>query len=96
MFQFIPLILCGLGGIAAGFAICVVLDKMITNRRIKEIVENESLSVPKSFKYKIIEAKKNAVKVGVFDKREHELKEIEIKSKKGVSSKVSVNKWELC
>ncbi|MBR6962554.1 MAG: hypothetical protein IKH86_02885 [Prevotella sp.] len=96
MFPFFPLILCALGGAAAGFAICVVLDKMITKKRIQEIVKDESLSVPESFKYKIKEAKKNTVKVGIFDKRENELKEIEIQSEKGVSSKLSVNKWELC
>ncbi len=96
LFPIIPIILCGLGGVATGFAICIILDKMITKSRIKEAVKSESLSVPDSFKYKIKEAKKNAVKVGIFDTRGRELKVIDIQSQKGVSKTVKVNTWELC
>ena len=96
MFPFLPIILCALGGVATGVAICIVLDNMITKSRIRKVIESESLSVPGSFKYKIKEAKKHAVKVGIFDKRGHELKEIEVQSQKGVSKNVKVNTWELC
>ena len=97
MFQFTPLILCALGGVTAGvFLLCIVIDKVITKERIREAVKNESLSMPNAFKYKIKEAKKNAVNVGIFDCNGQELKEIKIESSKGLSPTIKINTWEYC
>lgn len=95
MFQYIPIILTAFAGIALLTKICVVLNKKITISRIRSIVKDELLSLQNPFKYKIKEAKKNAVKVGIFTRKNEELKEIEIKSKEGVSKNINkeLNTW---
>ena len=96
MFPFVPIILGAVLGGGAVFAISVIIDKLIMRKVIRKTVKDESLSIPNAFKYKIKEAKKNAVKVGIFDPSGNELKEINIGSTQGVDEKVKIGQYEYC
>ncbi len=46
-----------------------------------------------AFKFKLLEAKKNAVYVGIFDEQNLPLTEIQIESTNGVANNLKTNKW---
>lgn len=98
MFWFAPniekLVIGGVAGILAGIIISVIIDRLITPAAVRETVRQKTKGMPRAFKYKIMEAKDRAVRVGIFDSNTELLKKIEIKSDKGVAPGIQVNKWE--
>lgn len=93
MFWFIPIILAagaagGLAGGVAGILIALVIDHIISHDDIREAVEQEAIPVNDAFKYKIMEAKKHSVNVGLTDKNNNLLGQIELTSDEGVSDEV--------
>ena len=73
MFWFIPIILAGaVGGIAGGLStilICGIIDLFSVDENVRESAQH----ISDAFKYRIKEAKKNAVNVGIFDRETNEL-----------------------
>jgi hypothetical protein len=91
---FIRLILLGLAGVVVGAAISIVVDTIINKKKVRNAVKDESLHLPKAFKYKILEAKRHAVKVGIFDKCSQQLSTLNIESDEGVADDIQINKWQ--
>jgi hypothetical protein len=95
MFWFIPIILAGaVGGIAGGLAtilICGIIDLFSVDETVRERAQHLS----DAFKYRIKEAKKNAVDVGIFDRETNELETITLTSESCISDEVrkDVMKW---
>lgn len=84
MFWFIPLI--GLASAAAIGIIAITIYHIISHRDIRR--EVNEIPVDNAFKYKILEAKKHSVHVGIFDKKDNLLQEVELRSDEGVSQNV--------
>lgn len=84
MFWFLPLI--GIASAAAIGIIAITIYHIISHRDVRE--EVEEIDVDDAFKYKILEAKKHSVHVGIFDKRDNLLQEVELTSDEGVSQNV--------
>lgn len=72
-----------LAGGLLGATIFLTVDYFISK---KTLVENVGDEYPNAFKILIKEKKKNAVNVGVFDKNNEHLDDVEITSSKGVSN----------
>ena len=70
------------GGIVGATMISLAVDYFISKETLVENVEDE---YPDAFKLLIKEKKKNAVNVGIFDKDNEHLDDVEITSSKGVS-----------
>lgn len=85
MFWFSPLIAVATA-VAVGSIIVIVIDHVITHGDIKRKIV--SMAINKAFKYKILKAKKHSVHVGIFDKEDHILDKVEMKSDKGMSKSV--------
>ena len=71
-----------LGGGLLGAAIFLTVDYFLSSDTISDAVTEEE---PDAFKALIKEKKKNAVNVGIFDKNNEHLNDMEITSSKGVS-----------
>lgn len=84
MFWFLPII--GLAAAATIGIIAITVYHIITHRDVRENVEE--IAVDDAFKYRILEAKKHSVKVGIFDKNNNMLQQAEITSDEGVSNTV--------
>lgn len=81
----IPLIPLLLGGTVLGIAGAIIVSCIINSQIIKEETQ---ASYPDAFKLLIKEKKKNAVNVGIFDKRNNHLGDEEIQSTEGVSKQI--------
>lgn len=86
---FIQLLLA-LGGAAL---ITIAVASIISQGTIKEKVKEQC---SEAFKALIREKKKEAIKVGIFDSNEKELKEMEITSTQGVSDDLYVGQIIYC
>ena len=71
-----------LAGGLLGATIFLTVDYFISK---ETLVENDEDEYPDAFKLLIKEKKKNAVNVGIFDKDNEHLDDVEITSSKGVS-----------
>lgn len=88
MFWFSPLFAIAATVIAIGI---IAVYHVITHQDVRDAVE--SIAVDDAFKYKIQQAKKNAVDVGIFNSNNDLIDNFEIQSDDGVSEEVraSVN-----
>lgn len=77
---------------------------LLTNSLIRKIVQaitvllrkdrNSGVQSSTTFKYKIAEAKKNAVDVGIFNGNSQQVTKVEIVSTQGVADDVQYNQWQ--
>lgn len=77
--------------VVAGLAAVTVkvVNERTLRRKAKEKYEN-------AFKLLIMEKKRNAVKVGIFDKEQCKLGELEVRSDEEVNDSISVNQVIYC
>lgn len=79
--EILQAVLLGLGIGAAAAVVAITIDYFIDQRTIKREVQRK---YKEAFRAEILEKKKNAIKVGIFDPEEDKLGELEITSEKGV------------
>lgn len=84
-------ILIPAAAVVAGVA--VVTAKVINERTLRKKAKEK---YEKAFKLLIIEKKRNAVNVGIFDKNQCKLGELEVRSEAEVSDSISVGQVIYC
>lgn len=77
------------GAALVTIAVSSIINKNVVQTKIKEECAN-------AFKALIREKKKNAIKVGIFDSSDTEIKDMEITSKQGVSNDLYVGQVIYC
>ena len=82
-----------LAGGLLGATIFMAVDFFLSEDKLVEEVEEQ---YPDAFKLLIKEKKKNAVNVGVFDKDNEHLDDVEITSSKGVSKSLRKGQVIMC
>lgn len=70
-----------------------LVDVLLTFKIIRMIVGQTAKEQPDAFKFKIRQAKKNAVTVGIFSETSQPLQTIEICSSQGISQDIKYNTW---
>ena len=86
MFWFYPLIVIATAVFAGGI-VAVVIYHCITHKDIKNKI-NE-LNIEGAIKYRVKQAKKHSVNVGIFNEEDEQLDEVEFTSEEGVSKSVA-------
>lgn len=70
-----------------------VVDVLLTFKIVRMIVGQAAKEQPDAFKFKIRQAKKNTVSVGIFSETSQPLQTIEICSSQGISQDIKYNTW---
>lgn len=80
-------------GVAAVAGLAAVTVKVVNERTLRKKAKEK---YEKAFKLLIMEKKRNAVKVGIFDEKQYKLGEMEVRSDEEVSDSISVNQVIYC